>query len=538
MLLCRIKSQLIRSLRLSLMAIAIFTQCFSWAAGSSIPDVARKSRVTIEQLAGNPIPSDVAQRLKAMADVFFDSGFPVQGDYNLNKKIRDLQKARFLKILDFMIQDQRIHLLTPEIREKLPLNSTFCPSPQSCRDVRAFYLPLPGLLFLDSSLSQMEMVYSLFHEILHVYQFTYRFPLDLMMASILVDQGKLAPEQAYDFLSYYYETQANWQTLRMNTHPAWRTKFQFEFKGRAGSMDSIIQSALIILTHGGSLLVQGAVNKNMSRTLPDIDRLKFSGNPLGRYTNASEAALDFHELHLQNKLSFSGITPWDSNFHRAYAKAVEKTYFGKLDFIFQNNIPDYQLFNPLHNQYYKALGTKDIEKEDAGCEALLSRALSSEPSPLAFWLSLPAQEFQQCSAYSAVGEYLQKLQLENLSAGAIEITAESTEALADRKVLADDSTPSSSREDSTLERLDRKREERRDGDSLRSYSRSLMESPRERSNSKKSPFLIFNGNESSASRTIDKTSHFKMGGEGTTPDIPVLPVLPVLPQLLVLPETK
>jgi hypothetical protein len=216
--------------------------------------------------------------------------------------------------------------------------------------------------------------------------------------------------------------------------------------------------------------------------LPEIDLNKFKKN---EYYGGPAAATIFHELQLQNSISIPIASRWDSQFHRHYAKAIERTYYGKLDFLFRFNSPDYEVFNSFHNAYYESIGVNFFEGSRTDtCEQILQKNLTSEASPLAEWLQTPADHFLECPTYEIVGKYLK-----NNS----------------RLSLGDDANRQTG------------------GAALSAYVLTLANGNSLHLERKQSPFIFF--------------KRFQ-GGEGSTPTLEILPSISILPQYQINPQPE
>jgi hypothetical protein len=320
-----------------------------------------------------------------------------------------LEKKRLFKLLSKMQESGQIRLMTPEAEATLGLDRYLCSEGKRCKELRSFYLPLTHHIVLKKSLSEDLLVDSLFHELIHAEQFAYRFPLDIKTLSTL----NIPRNDLLSFLDYYYESQANYRTLRLSQPKEWEPIFrasESQFTLGVAVTSVICIPCIAALTFGRMYSNHQALSY-----LPKID---MNSEP-GWYkpTGGKESALYLTELLLLKDSDQTPLTGtgWDTHFHQRFGKAIERTYFDELRFLFQNNRKDQEAYKALHDAYYEKIGTRDDIDTNPACGSLLEKTQSAETSPLVSWLSLPLSEIESCQAFQGPGKldyrsvYLQEL---------------------------------------------------------------------------------------------------------------------------------
>ncbi len=320
-----------------------------------------------------------------------------------NRKLSDyqspanLEKARLQSLLLKMQETGRIRLMTPETEAALGIDKYLCRDTQPCKEIRAFYVPLTHHIVLRKSLDDQQMVDSLYHELVHAAQFTYRFPLDIKTLSTL----KIPSDELLDFIDFYYESQANYRTLRLSQPQEWESLFR-------SSETSYIGASVLTTIVCPFCLAVTTVHRGYSRYkalsyLPEIDINSEPG--WHKPTGGKESALYLSELLLlkdSDSTPFTG-TGWDTQFHQRFGKAIERTYFGKLPFLFQNDRKDQEAYKALHDAYYKNIGVNNELELDPRCSSLIEQAQQKDTSPLVSWLTLPQSDIESCKAFNSPG---------------------------------------------------------------------------------------------------------------------------------------
>lgn len=291
----------------------------------------------------------------------------------------------------YLLTQGKVRKLTPELRAQLDIPRVHCPSKTSnrCSELVAIYLPLSNYLLVDCAAVNEETRSWFFHELVHAVQYTYRFPLDMELlnkySQFESPSGQKIPEnKLIDYLSFYYETQANWYTLRLTEDADWMKERQSGITSGTIATSKILLGLVTMTTsfHIFKSLFEGL--------LPDIDQ----------EPNSNELHLrgiNLHEMLVIKK--YYAINPgihFDFGFLEKYTRAIEHAYFGDLDFLYQLNNGDQKIFRDLHNRFYSEFGKKTSAVLEE-CGSLL--ATIKQGSPLLNWLTLPDELFNSCRTY-------------------------------------------------------------------------------------------------------------------------------------------
>ena len=311
-----------------------------------------------------------------------------------------------------MVAEGRIRSLTPELRKKFNIDRLGCNRAGHCSRLFAFYLPLTHQIYIDPDIGKNDsdpeiaahpgykIEGVMLHELLHAYQYSYRFPIDLQLLSKRVKDGEINPSDLRDYLDFFYEGQANYKVFNIALNPfingtgkAWVPYMQFHAP----------------VHYDGFVF---GFDKQNRELLPRFERfhLPFM-NFANDYTGVLSELVISHEEHTESK-----IFDYDFRFQYLFAKAIEKTYFGSLTFLFQDNHDDLKIYNSLYQEAYERLTASGALDKDPRCKALISKVLGSNTSPMVQWLTLPKQEIEACPAYKGLGdpgfreEFIEKLQ--------------------------------------------------------------------------------------------------------------------------------
>jgi hypothetical protein len=326
-----------------------------------------------------------------------------------------LLKQRLAGLVQDLSSKSAIRAFTPEFKKQLDASGLGCKLAGHCTSINGLYLPMSSLIFLDTSLSDGEKTTAFLHELVHAYQFTYRFPLDLSLLYSTADHTGLKPLEIDLYLDYYYESQANWKALQFNFPSPWffavhgNQALQVGLSRMLVSGGAAAGAAFAGMSGGVGLLVYGASwlseviygNITANRLLPNVAKsptwFTIGNTPHDKLT----AATRIPELvPIDDKFTlFSGFAAYNFQFHRDYGAAIQKYYFGPEGILFKNNRDDLEIYNSLHNQYYSLLGLSETVDNDTGCQLLLNDVRSSPVSPMLAWLTLPIQEIEACPVY-------------------------------------------------------------------------------------------------------------------------------------------
>ncbi len=323
--------------------------------------------------------------------------------------VNDREGSRIAALISDMMSKGKFRVLTDGTRKRLHLDRFLCRTPEHCTTIAGFYLPLTGHLFLDTSLPWPEQLGAFVHELYHAYQFTYRLPLDLGVLFEDVHEGTIKKSDLGEYLDFFYEAQANWKGLHTYPDPLW-VPYETDPKALAEKYKKLGKSP-----PGQGFLGAILGHYRIQKYLPKMERTSLLGSSAwGQGPSAiSMSILEFTEL-----VCAKDVDPnidWDNYdfpFFAKYCSSVERTYFGKLPFLFQNNRDDLAIFNSLHDNYFDKIGGNDRVGPDADdirghfshlnkkCVALLEKIRAAETSPMVAWLSLSKAEMGSCPAYS------------------------------------------------------------------------------------------------------------------------------------------
>ncbi|MFZ4715095.1 MAG: hypothetical protein ACOYL6_15345 [Bacteriovoracaceae bacterium] len=306
-----------------------------------------------------------------------------------NSKLR-INNGRYLELLDRTFQNlfQQKKILMMNEAFKMGLIKA---NPKN-QKMRGLYIPLIHTIVLSEELTDEQRLDSLYHEVVHAFQYTYRFPLDLYgFHQEMKGRKPLKEEQVFEYLSFLYESQANWYTLRQAPSYQWKslirptTDLEFELK-----------SAI----HGLSLTLTTQLTKLfIKQYISNADKVGFFTG----YIAEDNVQFNFQitEMILLNTHSstfFPGVSI-DFKFFKEYSEAMEQAYFDNVDFMFNQKAHYQKRFIQLHNLF----NTKILwasKSEFKSCQPFLQEVEQDEDSPLAFWLTVSEEKAKSCSFYS------------------------------------------------------------------------------------------------------------------------------------------
>lgn len=352
------------------------------------------------------IPSATLKKLwETMNKQVFDKSFFVLyaesnalGNARLEDRYQMTQTlmSRFRELINDLYSQKKIRYLTSENRKNLGVSDD--------DKLRAFYLPLTNHIFLDQNLSEDEQARSLFHELFHSMQYAYRLPLDVAHLQKLASEKKIEEKDLNEFLSYYYESQANFQTMKYKVDDNWKKIFQeksSEVRGGAAAVGAAMLGPLGIPLLMGSV---GLSNSKMNEYLSEVDQVPWYGSRRWSGEKAALGLMEFVPIKNSDTMNLTSST-YDLNFHKQYGQAIEQAYFQKkLSFLFKDNREDLRIFNALNNQYYSLLGASKVTEKDQGCKRILEKVRREGHSPLIQWLSISKDEMKECSVYKTAAE--------------------------------------------------------------------------------------------------------------------------------------
>ncbi len=277
-----------------------------------------------------------------------------------------------------LVSEDRIRRLTPEVRAELKVPEKHCIKGHGCHSLVAFYLPMSHLIFVDYEKLNDDVISWVYHEIVHAYQYTYRFPRDLIDIVNAAADSKLKYNEIIDYLKFYYESQANWYTLQFTRNEKWLDSGETAF---LLAPTSFLKSLLVIPTLGVMLRWSKVEFENF---VPKPDQIP---GHQGYFQLQQGEQLKFRELLvLRNVFQLFNIgVNFDFDFHKRFSQRIEEAYFGELAFLRQKDGGDQLIFKDLHDQYYSEIFFSVAIKMKK-CDVAIDQILSGV-SPLLNWLT-------------------------------------------------------------------------------------------------------------------------------------------------------
>lgn len=313
----------------------------------------------------------------------------------IGKYVIEKTNKRYAKLLyrvwTDLVKKNRIRHFTNDIRNELNISKKFCSYENNCHDLVAVYLPLNHMILIDYSELNDEVITWIYHELVHAYQYTYRLPIDVAkIFEFLIrdNEIKIVPEQAIDFLKFYYEAQANWYTLRFSQNQLWLDSGESSWT----LLPTSFVKALIALPTGGATIMAGKTF--FDPFFPKIDRIEKSTRGYLHVWRGEQ--LNFHELLILRNAShfFNTGVNIDLSFHYNFSRKIESAYFGSLPFLMQDDGGDQKLFVEMHDFYYETFLERLSSTFDE-CENLFAKVMS-ENAPLLQWLSIDSDYLKTC----------------------------------------------------------------------------------------------------------------------------------------------
>lgn len=288
------------------------------------------------------------------------------------------------------LAENRIKRLTPGLRAKLSLDKSYCSTPTHCNELMAAYLPLSNFILVDFDKVDLKSATWFYHELVHAVQYIYRLPLDL---NLLL--GRVPKEELVDYLRFYYESQANWYTMRLRKNSDWKIVEQ-------GAISSGLEAAAKVAF---GLPTAGVTSKiareSFNELLPIIDQM--SGSQLNRQL------FELKELPvIKTYHSFNPGIHVDLGFFKSFVRSIEKAYFGNLVFLYKDDNEDQKIYRDLHNQFYKFFASNELIKT---CDSAFKKV--SADSPLLTWLRADESQLR-CGPYQSLSFWQSRGELLNL----------------------------------------------------------------------------------------------------------------------------
>ncbi len=341
------------------------------------------------------------ERLVSSWDYVHKVIFSEQYGYPLDSKPGGIRNGRMFSLVDKMfyllLKRGHIYELDERMEKFLNIKTGNCKSSkEACENIKALFIPALNVIFIKKNLSKTRFAFSLYHEVLHAFQYAYRFPLDIAGIIQLTEKkdknGKslLEKEDLFEYLNFYYEAQANWYELSLSKNDLWKNE-----QKRASVPSAMIKSFGAIATLGITLRIG---NHRFNKILPLIDQVPSNQGHL--YLGEKDTAFYFNELIVTKKdgLVLNLCNNFDLAFHKKFAEALEYAYFKNLDFLFQDGEVDQKVFKFLTDRFYERL---IFSKSDyfSKCENLLSDVINGEMAPFIKWITISQDELSKCPIY-------------------------------------------------------------------------------------------------------------------------------------------
>lgn len=299
-----------------------------------------------------------------------------------------------------MLSSNRIYYINDELINHYNLDKYLCnpelncAKKKECKKLKAFYVPLVDAIFVNPDLTEVQFEQALFHEILHAYQYRYRFPLDMaaLIKAAKDPEAHIKQEQILNYLSLIYESESAWYEIQANLPQNWAKELR-SYNRPLAVVNKLRLALTSSLWHWGQLLVPGETAsqpglQSFIDILPDVDKLSSSGPDMSSvYSNNEPNALYFHEQILYKFPDYTNlIGNIDIHFHKKLADSLECTYYGKLDFLFETIDGNQKVIKTAHNLYYDKILTSSFV---SGCAKELEKLFEKNGSPFVTWLTQP-----------------------------------------------------------------------------------------------------------------------------------------------------
>ncbi|MCK5072423.1 MAG: hypothetical protein KAQ98_03290 [Bacteriovoracaceae bacterium] len=387
--------------------ILIYITCCFHAAGATLESIEASHKQLFIKLEELNIENVEDKKLKEswekLSQIIFNFRFSKwDRQISFGQNQLAIQKGRMFNLItstfNNLLERNRIFYINEELLNYLGIKNYLCKNKKKndqCKKMNAFYIPHIHSIFIDKNLPDNQFSISLMHEIIHAFQYEYRFPLDISKIIELTekknDNGlpRIKKGDELDYLSFYYEAQANWYQLVLSQADIWLDET---------TKTSYIGTWVKAWIDCFSLTLLGRLgNKKYNKYLPEIDHS--SRGHL--YWGTKNSAFFLSELAIfkntSTLLNFS--TNLDFKFHKKFAKALEYTYFDNLNFLFQKNNGDQLNFKLLTDIFYSRI-VHSAASEFNNCQELLNEVRFRGISPFMQWLKLSTKEYPECKIYN------------------------------------------------------------------------------------------------------------------------------------------
>lgn len=317
-----------------------------------------------------------------------------------------INEGRMLKLVKIvfnrLLEKGNIYYLDQKIERFLNIKRENChDSKETCKNIKALFIPDLNIIFIKKSLPEEKFAFSLYHEVLHAFQYAYRFPLDfsgvIELSKTMDKKGNpyIQEKDFFTYLNFYYEAQANWYELSLGRSENWLKE-----RKRASVFGAAIKSLGACATLGITLKIG---NSRFKKILPKVDQV--SSNQGHLYLGDQNTAFYFKEMIVTKKdmLAFNISNNFDLSFHKKFAEALEYAYFDNLDFLFHDKELDQKNFKYLTDHFYDRL-IHSPYSYFVKCDSLFEKIIYGESSPLIQWMTISSEEIAKCPVYREYAE--------------------------------------------------------------------------------------------------------------------------------------
>ncbi len=288
-----------------------------------------------------------------------------------------------------------------------------CHSSSGPKSIYAFYLPNENVIFIDPNYKankSMTFGQALLHEVIHAYQYSVRFPVDVntvyQLTQTQCENGPcLYPNDVAAFLSFVYESQANWYVMQLQRNDVW-----MEYALSRKTKESFARDFSYTLPGMVKRLVFDVPLSFMKSPLILNYKDSETYNP-AFVDDGKDGQLDWFasifstsELIVQDTFFVRAqplMVDYTITFQAHVAKRILENYYcSSLDFAFDPSYQDQKSYTEIHNNYYRNFGSIPLIPIPQ-CKDLILNAIVSD-NPMQYWLTRSESELKSCIAYRNV----------------------------------------------------------------------------------------------------------------------------------------
>lgn len=269
-----------------------------------------------------------------------------------------------------------------------------CTPKESCNLLLNFYLPSSDLIFVSTEDKNRNFTYGLFHELIHVYQFDHRLLIDLAVIDQAVKEGTLKESEVYDFLNFFYETQAHWYTLTVmrELNPEWWAYGNDPTDFSDPNFPSLDELSRFLPESFNNIGIRG----NSPNQIERYTRFPRENRP---YINPTDnSAYLMPNLVIINGNQTAGKMVFKDNFnwklHNHYTELLEKYQFKQLAFLSEKRRKNSQkVLTNLQNNFFRLFHKQKLHNS---CSLLFQKAYDRKTDAFTFWEKLEPVNFKLC----------------------------------------------------------------------------------------------------------------------------------------------